>query len=304
MSRYFISPLCTSDSDTPGTPYSYRKKRVVTLMSGRDKFQEGDDICRSCTGLLVFTVERQRRGLRPLCMGVPGVAKGRVPKDRLTELNERTKGKLGTYVCFGYSQWTGMMERTGRIPLCINGIDLNIESRYAPKKVKEHKDGKNGKHGGDMVTRKDKEKVVNVTSETSVKTPNGNTDSEGQVKRKSPIPGIMGAPRHHPTQVSPNSSTTSIQDTRNRNLFGKPTNSTDGLPPSDVRLQLESTVSEFTRLLRKGALLQYRRMQDFYHTITTDPGKKVYRSAERIGQSSAKVAGMLQKFWADKWGDL
>ena len=67
-------------------------------MSGDEKYQEGDDICKSCTGLLIFTAERKKRGLRPLCVGVPGVAKGRVPKNRVLELNERTKGKLGTYV--------------------------------------------------------------------------------------------------------------------------------------------------------------------------------------------------------------
>ena len=81
-----------------------------------DNIQEGDNVCRSCTGLLIYTKERNRRGEAPLCIGVPGVAKGRIPKDKLTELNEKTKVKskdLGTYICLGYSQWSGMMERTG-----------------------------------------------------------------------------------------------------------------------------------------------------------------------------------------------
>ena len=185
-----------------------------------------------------------------------------------------------------------MMERTGRVPLCISGIHLNIVSRYAPKKVTD--DAQKGEQSGNITENNSK---IAVAGSAPSATKSGD---EKQVKHSSPIPGIFGAPRHHPN--APSSSMTSASSkagVENRKVHTYAGDDT----PSDTRLQLESAASEFTRLMRKGVVLQYRRMQDFYRNITTDPAKKVYNSAEKIGQSSAKVAGMLQKFWAEKWGD-
>lgn len=263
-------------------------------MAPEDRLQEGDDICKSCTGLLIFTTERKKRGLPPLCVGVPGVAKGRVPKDRVVELNERTKGKLGTYVCFGYSQWTGMMERTGRAPLCLSGIHLNIVSRFAPKKVGDGQKENETQGGSSVPANREVETAAVATKKKA---------GDGK-KKHSPIPGIMGAP---PSRQEASSASlrgvTSARDIEKdkqgvKSPYGEITS-----PSSDTRLQLESAALEFTRLMRKGTVLQYQRMQDFARNIATDPHKKVYRSAERIGASAAKVMGQLHKFWADKWSD-
>jgi hypothetical protein len=254
---------------------------LESKMSGDEKYQEGDDICKSCTGLLIFTAERKKRGLRPLCVGVPGVAKGRVPKNRVLELNERTKGKLGTYVCFGYSQWTGMMERTGRAPLCLSGIHLNIVSRFAPKKVGDGQKDNNEQQGsGSSAPMKEKTGTAATAEE-----------SGGRKSKHSPIPGIFG------TQSSIQQTAVSLSTAKTAQKNSENTSS------SDTRLQVESAASEVTRLMKKGIVLQYRRMQDFYHNITTDPSKKIYKSAERIGASSMKVMSQLQKFWVEKFGE-
>ena len=134
--RYFYSLITYSFIGQAAYCLS-RSPCEVSFVGMSEPVQEGDNICRSCTGLLIYTRERNKRGEKPLCIGVSGVAKGRIPNEKLTDLNEKTKVKskeLGTYICFGYSQWSGMMERTGRIPLCISGVQLNIVPRYAPQK--------------------------------------------------------------------------------------------------------------------------------------------------------------------------
>jgi hypothetical protein len=231
-----------------------------------DPVQEGDDICRSCTGLLIYTRERNKRGEKPLCVGVPGVAKGRIQKDELTDLNEKTKVKsreLGIYICFGYSQWSGMMERTGRIPLCISGVQLNIVPRYAPQK---------------KVEEAPKKSAMDAQSTTRV---------PGELKRSSaPIPGFLDKS----VQLSnPHGSTQSTAQ------------SGGNASSSNSRLQLESMVQEFTMLMRKGMVLQYRNMREFYADMTTDMHEKLFSSAKKLTASSVKVAGLIQKYWSEKF---
>ncbi len=232
--------------------------------------QEGDDVCKSCTGLLIYTRERNKRGEKPLCLGVPGVAKGRIPMEKLTDLNEKTKVKsreLGTYICFGYSQWSGMMERTGRIPLCISGVQLNIVPRYAPQK-----------------------KVEDAPKKGTADAQSQSTRILGESKKgnSAPIPGFLDKSAPH---LGPHGATTNAVDKSGGNSGA-----------SDSQLQLESTAQEFTRLMRKGAMLQYRRMGSFYRDMTTDMHKKLYTSAKKLTTSSVKVVGLIQKYWSEKFG--
>jgi hypothetical protein len=226
--------------------------------------------------------------LAPLCVGIPGTAKGRIPKAKLLELNEKTKGKLGTFVSFGYSQWSGMQERTGRAPLCLNGIHLNIVPRYAPKKVGDAK--KTGSDAGG--SRKGEVAAA----------------SDGKNKAtRNPIPGLMGgsgssrsptAPARAPSSSSSSSDGSNSTDKSSKipPIFGTASSSISSSvwpatsqSATDTKLQIDAAVAEFTRLMRKGVTLQCRRMGDFYASITTDTAAKMTKSGEKLVASSGRV---------------
>jgi len=97
--------------------------------------QPGDAECRTCTGLSILTHEMRERGEKPLCYGLSSVLKQRIPVEQLEALNKENAPPtdLGVSVNIGYSRSSGMMDRTGRIPVLIRGIHLHFPRRVIPK---------------------------------------------------------------------------------------------------------------------------------------------------------------------------
>ena len=92
-------------------------------------FQPGDDTCKSCTGIVYYTRAMRKNGEMPLCIGKKSTLTRKIPMEKLDDLDKKmSKADLETYVCIGYSQMSGRMERTGKLPVCINGIQFHFVS--------------------------------------------------------------------------------------------------------------------------------------------------------------------------------
>ena len=87
--------------------------------------QEGDDICRSCTGIIYYSAAMRAAKSKPLCIGFERTLLRRIPQDRIDQLDKMTKkNDLGFFIGIGYSQTSKRMERLGIHPVCIKGIEL------------------------------------------------------------------------------------------------------------------------------------------------------------------------------------
>jgi hypothetical protein len=77
----------------------------------------------------------RERGEKPLCYGLSSILKQRIPVEQLEALNRENAppADLGVSVNIGYSRSSGMMDRTGRIPVLIRGIHLHFPRRVIPK---------------------------------------------------------------------------------------------------------------------------------------------------------------------------
>ena len=77
----------------------------------------------------------RERGEKPLCYGLSSILKQRIPVEQLEALNKENAppADLGVSVNIGYSRSSGMMDRTGRIPVLIRGIHLHFPRRVIPK---------------------------------------------------------------------------------------------------------------------------------------------------------------------------
>lgn len=92
-------------------------------------FVPGDDVCKSCTGIVYYTQAMRKNGEIPVCFGKKSTLTKRIPLDKIEELDKKTsKTDLKTYICIGYSQTSGRMERTGKLPVCINGVQFHFLS--------------------------------------------------------------------------------------------------------------------------------------------------------------------------------
>lgn len=81
-----------------------------------------------------LTAAMRDQGQRPGCLGIRKVLKQRIPQDQLENLNKQTYVQdLGYFFHFGYSRSSGLMERTGRVPVSINGTHIHISRRIIPK---------------------------------------------------------------------------------------------------------------------------------------------------------------------------
>lgn len=97
-------------------------------------FQPGDDECRSCTGIAFLTSEMRAKGQKPGCLGFNKVLKQRIPLDQLESLNKQNYVQdLGFYFHIGYSRSSGLMERTGRVPVSVQGLVFHFSRRIIPK---------------------------------------------------------------------------------------------------------------------------------------------------------------------------
>jgi hypothetical protein len=105
-------------------------------MSDESDIRTGDQKCKSCTGILYYTAALREKGRKPVCFGVSGTLNKKLSDQSLVQLNEQQEVKdLRAYVCIGYSTWSGLMERTGRVPLCLTGIQYLFTDRKTPEKV-------------------------------------------------------------------------------------------------------------------------------------------------------------------------
>ena len=97
--------------------------------------QPGDTECRTCIGVSLLTAEMRERGQKPTCFGVSGVLKQRIPVDQLEQLNKENTAApdLGMAIIIGYARSSGLMDRTGRVPVCIKGLQMHIARRVVPK---------------------------------------------------------------------------------------------------------------------------------------------------------------------------
>lgn len=90
-------------------------------------FIPGDDVCKSCTGIVYFTKSMRAKGDVPVCIGKKTTLTKKIPVDKLEELDKKTNKKdLEVYICLGYSQTSGRMERTGKVPICISGVQFHF----------------------------------------------------------------------------------------------------------------------------------------------------------------------------------
>lgn len=81
-----------------------------------------------------LTAAMRDKGQKPGCLGIRKVLKQRIPQDQLENLNKQTYVQdLGYFFHFGYSRSSGLMERTGRVPVSINGTHIHISRRIIPK---------------------------------------------------------------------------------------------------------------------------------------------------------------------------
>lgn len=107
-------------------------------------FVSGDDKCKSCTGILYFTKAMKEAGDLPTCIGKVNIMTKKIPIDNLEKLDKTTKKMdLGTYICFGYSQSSGRMERTGGVPICISGFQIHIANKVVTTGPNSKKDNDN-----------------------------------------------------------------------------------------------------------------------------------------------------------------
>jgi hypothetical protein len=65
-------------------------------------FVPGDDVCKSCTGIIYFTKAMRENGETPLCIGKKTTLSRKIPLEKLEELDKKTaKPDLATYICVG-----------------------------------------------------------------------------------------------------------------------------------------------------------------------------------------------------------
>lgn len=133
------SPLSPPPSDPSQNGGNGGSKRPTppSLNVPRD-FVSGDDNCHSCTGLLYFSNEMRKRKELPLCIGRRSTLNKKISLDKLEVLDKQSsKPDLGWYLCIGYSQWSGRMERMGFVPICITGSEIHVGKKVVPQKRKE-----------------------------------------------------------------------------------------------------------------------------------------------------------------------
>jgi len=83
---------------------------------------------------------RQQKEL-PFCVGRRSILNKKIPVDKLEVLDKQSnKPDLGWYLCIGYSQWSGRMERMGYVPICIRGSEIHVGKKVIPQKRKEEED--------------------------------------------------------------------------------------------------------------------------------------------------------------------
>ena len=81
----------------------------------------------------------QKAGEKPKCFGNTSTRKGYISVDHLEELQRRTLKPNATFINVGLSEYSGKMERTGRIPILIPGF-WHFQILLLPKQQQRNKD--------------------------------------------------------------------------------------------------------------------------------------------------------------------
>ena len=106
-----------------------------------NNYQPGDDECRACIGISLLTAGMRDSGRIPMCLGVSSVLNKRIPLEQLEQLNKENQfPDLGVAIIIGYTRSSGLMDRTGRVPVCIRGLQLHVARRMAPKSPHQQND--------------------------------------------------------------------------------------------------------------------------------------------------------------------
>ena len=97
-------------------------------MKGEPKggpLQPDDNECRTCAGITILTAAMREKGEKPICVGKSDVLKQRIPWNQLDQLNkDNSYPGLTTAIIIGLTRSSRLMDRTGCVPVCVQGIQL------------------------------------------------------------------------------------------------------------------------------------------------------------------------------------
>jgi hypothetical protein len=214
-----------------------------------------------------YTRAMRKNGEMPLCIGKKSTLTRKIPVEKLEELDKKTsKADLETYVCIGYSQMSGRMERTGKLPVCINGIQFHFVSAT------------------DAAGKKSSSAAVTSSSASS-----SSASSSSSSSSLSPSPSSSA--------TAPGPAASSVPTSEGAGGTVPPTKGGARTGQEEMVVAL----SGFKTIMEKGVKKQYNSMVKFYTQTADKFPEKVYRSYSALVASSAKTLDRIEKGFNKIW---
>jgi len=251
-----------------------------------DGLRPGDEKCFNCLGMTFLTNQMREKGIKPVCFGIKSVSKQPLPRERVLDLNKRTKKQdLGLYVAIGYTRWSGLMDRTGRIPICERGGVLFLFSEKIIPKQKKSEDEQEQEQ--EQKQEKEAQEAEEDEQQQLQKKVGGYLHERERGARKNEEK-VVTPPPHVPAVPSATSPLNALVALGTLFPLAVKSFSKDMKPASFY-------AGEFYRMMKKGTKKQAHIMYSFFASTTKNLPSKMYKASNTLAASSVKMSKKIYK---------